>query len=266
MDAYPAGSVVRRLVANGLQFSHSVYRPHAVLRPHTHANAYISFVQVGSYTERVGGRVRRCDSSTLLCHGAGETHENRFDAEPVQLLRIEALSSDWFAAQAPRLPGDCTRDAHAAFLCQGMLGELRSPDDLTSLVLEGLAYELVAALGRGARRHAEPGPLWLRRIDALLLETFLEPLDLGELARVVHVHPVHLARTFRRHRGQTVGARVRELRLAEACRRLAESRASVAEIALACGFADQSHLARLMRRILGTTPSRYREDHSVPSR
>src|SRR5262249_52992519 len=130
----------------------------------------------------------------------------------------------------------------------------------------GLAYELIAALGRRTRRSAAPGPLWLPRIDALLLETFLEPFDLGQLARAVRVHPVHLARTFRRHRGQTVGARVRELRLQEACRRLLESSASVAEIALASGFADQSHLTRLMRRVMGTTPSRYRADHQVPSR
>ena len=266
MDAFTAPSILRRHEAGGLLFSLSVYPARAVLGRHTHANPYISFVRAGSYTEHVGRVVRRCDSSTLLCHEAGETHENRFGPEAVQLLRIEALASEVFATQAHRLPDDCTHDDHAAFLCQGILRELRHADDLTPLVLEGLAYELIAALGRGARRHAGLGPAWLRRVDALLLETFTEPLVLRELARLAGVHPVHLARTFRRHRGRTLGARVRELRLREACRRLTESRASIAEIALGCGFADQSHFARIMRRAMGTTPSRYREDHPVPSR
>jgi AraC family transcriptional regulator len=73
---------------------------------------------------------------------------------------------------------------------------------------------------------------------------------------------VHLARTYRRHRRQTVGDRIRELRLDHACRWLATTCDSIADIALRCGFADQSHLARLMRRRLGVTPSQYRARHA----
>jgi AraC family transcriptional regulator len=69
---------------------------------------------------------------------------------------------------------------------------------------------------------------------------------------------VHLARTYRKHRRQTIGERIRELRLEAACHLLATTLDTIAEIAHDAGFADQSHLARLMRRRLGVSPSEYR--------
>ena len=259
-------SIVQRRQAGGLLFTKTLFEPHTVLGRHTHANAYISFVRAGSYTERVGHATRRCESSSLLLHAPGETHENRFHGERVQLLRIEAVASDLLAEPAVSMTGGSIRSERASLLCHSMLRELEDPDDLTPLALQGLAYELVAALARTHRDDASRGPTWLRRIDVLLIETFADPLDLTAMARTVNVHPVHLARTFRKYRGQTVGMRLRDLRLEQACRALVQSHATVGEIAHACGFADQSHLTRLMRRRMGTSPSRFRAANSVPRR
>jgi len=78
------------------------------------------------------------------------------------------------------------------------------------------------------------------------------------IAASAGVHPVSLARTYRRHRRRTIGERIRELRVERACRLLATTEDPIAEVAQTCGFADQSHLARLMRRRLGVSPSGYR--------
>ena len=217
LQAHPR-SIVQRTQAGGLMFTETVFEPYTVLGRHTHANAYISFVRAGSYTERLGPITRVCESSTLLFHAPGETHENRFHAEPVRLLRIEAFASDLLRAHVGAAAGGPVRSVQPCFLCQRMLRELDRPDDLTSLVLQGLAYELVAELTRSSRRLARRGPAWLKRIDELLVESFAEPPSLSELADAVDVHPVHLARTFRRYRRQTVGERLRDLRLQHAPR------------------------------------------------
>ena len=55
-----------------------------------------------------------------------------------------------------------------------------------------------------------------------------------------------------------LGEWVRRLRLEDALGRLTRSDASIADVAAASGFADQSHLTRVMRRRLGVTPAEYR--------
>ena len=101
----------------------------------------------------------------------------------------------------------------------------------------------------------EPG--WLRRVIACLDETFCERLDLATLAGSVGVHPSHLARTFRRFRGKTVGDYVKGLRVQRACREVLRGTA-LPQIAQDAGFADQSHLTRAFKLVTGTTPAEYR--------
>jgi AraC family transcriptional regulator len=55
-----------------------------------------------------------------------------------------------------------------------------------------------------------------------------------------------------------VGTYLREVRVRRAAARLATGNESIADIALAVGFADQSHLHRWFVRLIGETPARYR--------
>lgn len=252
-----AGTLLARRDAAGLAFSSLLYEPGARLGWHVHPHAYLSFVETGSYTEHVGRLTRTCETSTLLLHAAGERHANEFHSA-VRLLRVEACDSRLFDAPLRGAATRGWRDEPARFACRRMLVELRSPDDVTPLALQGLVLELVAGLTRASAPCRPREPAWLGRVDELLQESFRDPLSLSVIATHAGVHPIHLARTFRRHRSHTIGERIRELRLEDACRRLATTDDSIADIALACGFADQSHLARLLRRRLGVTPARYR--------
>jgi AraC family transcriptional regulator len=79
------------------------------------------------------------------------------------------------------------------------------------------------------------------------------------LAQSVGVHPVTLARAFRRAFGCTVGEYVRSLRIDRATHQLAQTELSLAEIALEAGFSDQSHFSNLFRRHTGFSPFRFRQ-------
>ena len=93
----------------------------------------------------------------------------------------------------------------------------------------------------------------------LLHERTPASASLSELAGVVGVHPAHLARSFRRDYGVTVGQYARGLRLEWATSQLARPDLSLAEVAAGAGFADQSHFTRSFRSYAGVTPGRYRE-------
>ena len=69
---------------------------------------------------------------------------------------------------------------------------------------------------------------------------------------------MHLARAFRKHFGCTPGEYVRHLRIEFASRELSKSDTPLVEIALAAGFAHQSHFSRIFKRQTGMTPSAFR--------
>ena len=106
---------------------------------------------------------------------------------------------------------------------------------------------------------------WLVHAVEFLRESFTEHLTLTQVASVVGVHPVYLAREFRRFHRCTVGEYVRRLRVERACRQLSSSNESLAMIAAGAGFSDQSHLSRTFKRLIGMTPAQYRANFDAHS-
>jgi AraC family transcriptional regulator len=118
--------------------------------------------------------------------------------------------------------------------------------------------------GQAATSTGRRFPKWLERVRDILEQRFAEPFKLSEMAAEAGVHPVHLAREFRKHYGTSVGEYLRKVRIEYACRELMDSNAAVANIAFAAGFADQSHFSRTFKRFCGTTPARYRASSVRP--
>ena len=83
-------------------------------------------------------------------------------------------------------------------------------------------------------------------------------MDIASIAGAVDVHPVHLARVFRRHHDCSPGEFLRRVRIQRACRLLAESPESLSAIAYETGYADQSHFTRHFKRAVGVPPGAYR--------
>jgi len=132
------------------------------------------------------------------------------------------------------------------------------PDPYAELACEGLALELLAmALRAGAACDRSP-PRWLFQVRDALHEEPERPTSVAALARAVGVERTRLIRAFRRHFHATPAAYLRKLRAGEAARLLVETDAPIAEIALTTGFADQSHLNRIFKRLMGCTPAAFR--------
>jgi AraC family transcriptional regulator len=137
--------------------------------------------------------------------------------------------------------------------------EFSNADALSPVVIEALGLELLTLSARRWSEVERRPPAWLVRLKEQLEASFAEPFALSDLAVGAQVHPVHLAQSFKRWFNCTVGEFVRDLRLHDACRALEQSDASLADIAAAAGFTDQSHLCRVFRRLKGTSPSKYRQ-------
>lgn len=94
----------------------------------------------------------------------------------------------------------------------------------------------------------------LRRVLDYLHTHYAERLQLETLAALAGLRVSHFAAQFRVSTGLPPYEYVLRLRVARACELLGDGRIGIAQAAAAAGFYDQSHLARHVRRLLGTTP------------
>jgi AraC family transcriptional regulator len=261
------GQLVRRQDFAGLHLTETRYTAGTRLPRHCHEHAYFCLVRRGSYREEYAGRQRSCGPLTLAFHPAEELHSESFDGD-VRSFNL-SLTPVWLRRMPDRVlpleqPSDF-RGTAAVDVAVRLYEEFVHADSASPLIIEGLTLELlgqcVRATGR-TRFGAAPG--WLRRVRDALVERCAAPPSLGEVAAEAGVHPGYLATAFRRHFGCTLGEHVRRQRVALACRHLAASDLSLAEIALAAGFADQSHFTRVFKRQVGLTPAAYRKGTGRP--
>ena len=106
---------------------------------------------------------------------------------------------------------------------------------------------------RGGLSHTK-----LERVIAHIEDNLASKLSLPAIAEIAGMSVSHLKTLFRNSTGVPVSEYVLRRRVERAQLLLRNQRFSIAEIAVATGFAHQSHLARHMHRILGYTPSSLR--------
>jgi len=92
-----------------------------------------------------------------------------------------------------------------------------------------------------------------------LRQGFARPLRIEALARRAGLSPYQFNLRVRRLFGLSPAKLLVQTRIDAARRMLQEERASVAEIAQACGYSDQSAFTRQFRAVAGMPPARYRE-------
>jgi AraC family transcriptional regulator len=238
------------------------YKSELTIPDHTHEAPYFSLAIEGCYLEQVGAAARSCTPSKAVFHPAGERHADHFDNRPVRLFMVEP-SPGWLQnASDYRVPTgqpiECSRGPVWWLLSQ-TYREFSRWDDAAPLVIEGLLLEIAGAAKRRAGAIDRRAPHWLSRCRDLVRASCSRPIRLAEMAASEGVHPVQLAREFRRFYGCTAGEYLRRTRIEMACRKLSESDEPLSQIALACGFASQSHFSASFRRLVGMTPGEYRE-------
>jgi AraC family transcriptional regulator len=92
-------------------------------------------------------------------------------------------------------------------------------------------------------------------------DNYSRDISLGDIADAAHLSPFHLARLFKKTTGMTPHQYLVDVKVNSARSLLtagAGSR-SLAEVAAAVGFSDQSHLTRHFKRALGLTPRQLKQ-------
>lgn len=254
------GAVVSQWRVGNLSFSESVYRPGTQIRRHVHSRPYFSILLHGSYREAYKGGVRECGPATAVLHPPGEVHSDQFLDSGGRIFRFEIIDKEADSCFAPQIcaTGEL-RNGRVRCLAAQLYWESHSLDYFSPLAAESLALEIISEATRNVfRKDKRATPSWLVQAVELLHEALPDNLTVELIANVVGVHPVHLARVFRRRYGCSIGEYARNWRVELASRQLATSTSPIAEIAVAAGFADQSHLCRTFKAVSGLTPKEFR--------
>jgi AraC family transcriptional regulator len=203
------------------------------------------------------GHSLRGDVKVVL-PGEQRTFRHARPAEFAHMTIHTALLERFELATARLRPHVMLRDAPLRHLMEALLAESASgaPSRLfTESAAQTVVSRLLTLNGQpaAARAHGLPARA-LKQVTALIEDRLEQNLSVLELSAACNISPSHFAALFKHSVGEAPH-RYQIRRRVERARALLLNAASPAEAASAVGFCDQSHLARHMRRLLGTTPA-----------
>jgi AraC family transcriptional regulator len=257
----PDRQELNKLQLSGLTLTETLHAPSSTMPAHVHDAASICLTLAGQGLEIVEGLRLVTEPGCVLMRGPHLLHANQYGPITHRGFMIE-LEQKWLNTCRHFLR---VFEGHRHFaggpvpaLALRIYRESRVKDSVASIIVEGLMLEMLGHASRSLIKPPVRPPRWLMQARELLHGRFNDSLNLVEVANTVGVHPTHLARTFKKHYRTTVGEYVRRLRLDWATRQLSETADSIAEIASAAGFYDQSHFSHLFKQHTGFTPAEFR--------
>lgn len=236
-----------RFELEGVTLLLRTYEPDEEKRVHAHDGATLFMPLRGQLSERCGNEEYQIPPFAFALQARHVEHSSKIEGRGMRALFIE-IPDSWLEARQLTPPKNAYRVIHGpsslhAVRLVALLAE-GQPDSLA--VEERLMFLFQAAPG------ANRSPQWIQHVDDLIRERYCEPLSLAGIARCVGVHPVYLARAFRKCHGRSVSEYLRAVRVTAALAKADEM--PLGQAATECGFSDQSHFCRSVRMELGRSP------------
>jgi AraC family transcriptional regulator len=242
----------------GIRLTEAALEPQRRLPRHSHELAFFCLLLDGGYREDYGSRTVVYRPFTVAYHPPGEPHRGEMSPSGARVLNVE-LSSDWFPESRTEPPSVAdVGGGELTWLAARLFREYRDGLAGPPVAAESLVLEMLALAGGCAARPFSGRPRWLSRAVDYVESEFRRSLRISEVAREVGAHPTHLSRVFRRRMRVPIGEYVHRLRVRYASEELCRPGARLADVATAAGFADQSHMTRVFKRLTGVTPGDFR--------
>ncbi|MBD2705662.1 helix-turn-helix transcriptional regulator [Spirosoma sp. BT702] len=228
---------------------------------HYHQNAYFTFILEGCVLEGNKKETYHCSAGSLLFHYWQESHYNRKPPGFTRGFHIE-LEPDWLAGldlDLSQVQGSLNLiDPQLKVLLYKIFREFKLEDSIKHLAIQSLLIEAISRIAGYKQDTYRNRPDWAIRVRDLLHDAPVANWTLPALAQTVGVHPVHLSRSFPQYFNCTLSHYIRSIRVQHSLALMAQKTHSLTAIALACGFADQSHFIRCFQEIYRCKPTVYR--------
>ncbi|MBX4861366.1 helix-turn-helix transcriptional regulator [Rhizobium sophorae] len=189
-----------------------------------------------------------------------------FEISPASLIKI---ADD---AEIPRVTSlsaeIASKDVVLANLARALIPALEKPEEANALFVDqmttAIGTYLLQRYGGQPVKVSDRSQKLSRSHEDLAKSLLRENLDgnvsISEVAKLCDLSRGYFIRAFRDTTGMTPYQWLLRERIDRARDLLRTSNAPLAEVAIACGFADQSHFTRVFAGIVGTTPGNWRRN------
>jgi AraC-like DNA-binding protein len=238
-----------------------------VFTPHWHDHFVIPIVEAGAQSYLYRGQTHVAGPGGMAIINAGEVHTAQRAHDAGWAYRAFYPSMDFMQGIAQDMN---EKNHHAPWFAQSTIHDAQvasqlleahrflqnGADALTTQTLLINAFTLLLSRYADVRPSAgscAPDARRVAQMQAVLAEDISTTLTLQSLGQAVGLSPFHAARLFARHTGMAPHAWRNQLRLNRA-RELLRQGVSVADVAVWCGFTDQSHFTKHFKRAYGVAP------------
>jgi YesN/AraC family two-component response regulator len=246
--------MVKRIIVEDeiIRVTQTKYVAGFYMAPHTHDHAAVSWILSGRFEESVDGQMNYVSRSKTLIKPADFLHSDQYQEECIIICAYfkdeqqlnhtsRKLLQDWAGLYGVNW---------AAF--QPYFGA-------TDQSSKKAALNQFLSLLSNSKSNDESAPDWMYKLKDYIDEHFYQSIPTSHLADLFEVHPVYLARVFRKYTGMSIKSYVTHLRIRNAMAGIISANESLTQIAMVNGFADQSHFIRNFKEASGLTPKGFRQ-------
>jgi AraC-like DNA-binding protein len=238
--------------------AHSTFRQRS-FAAHAHDGYSISLVLEGVHRFAIEGQVMEAGRGMVRVVHPFEMHETFVSSwEHLNLSvpthRIESLAGDMGMGAAPVLLRQVIDDPVLSEKIRSLYAVMAGSDRksreealLRYLLETHREASLTASVSRSADRHLEDARAFIHAHAS-------EPdISLESMAARASMSKYHFLRQFKHHYGRTPHQYLQNIRI-DCVRRKLASEEALSQIALDCGFYDQSHMVKTYQKFYGHTP------------
>jgi AraC family transcriptional regulator len=229
---------------------------------HYHENAYFTFILEGSVLEGNKKGIYRCSAGSLLFHNWQDPHYNIKPPGFTRGFHIE-LEQSWlesYGINTDSVQGSINLlNPDLKILMYQIYKEAKTDGKSSYVAVHSLLIETFTRMAYLQVDSHRKTPLWVYKLREMLNDNWSENWTLQALAQSLEIHPIHLSRDFSKYFRYNMGEYIRILKVQRALSLLANKKLSLTDIALECGFSDQSHFIRCFKAVNKIRPSHYRD-------
>lgn len=256
---------------DGAEMLKGVYKGHSYPW-HTHEELCLGTVLSGSIRLETRGQESIAKAGSFVLINSDELHRGlpptsdgwdcrtmHISPNTIRGIATDVLEQD--RVDEPVFNGPVIEDAELSRTLLAL--HMRTETGSSILEQQTLLVFLVSRLLRNHRRapaandpsHSEPKAVAMAR--AYLDENLADKVTLADLSREADMPTFRLLRSFTRSVGVSPHLYQSQVRVREAHKRLSNGEI-IADVSVAVGFADQAHLTRVYKQIMGGTPGQFR--------
>ncbi len=221
---------------------------------HAHRNSYLSILLSGLYSEVTLDSQKVISPCHILYRPAHYKHKNQFITDKTKCFNIE-FSPEWFDKH----------DINSKKI-KPQIKDAQNYPFLLRLLIDFLKHrkidffeELLMQLITGEEKMTSPTRKpWLGKLVRILDNEIEKNHSLRTLSERVFVHPNYMSRVFKEHFDVTIGQYQMDKKIKSATKKLFIEKNSIAQIALDCGFFDESHFIKVFKAYNRITPHQFR--------